>query len=470
MSVNVVFPRFIQLFFSFTRRERKAFALFLASPYHNRREDAQVLVDQLLTCAEPSVVPEKEALWSLVYPGKDFADQSWRLLLSYLSRSAERFLAVESLLADEYEVKMKVAATLERRSNHQLHEKLLRESGRLLEKETVRNAEYWLRAYRHQEAYYRQAFMRRPEKDDHFAQLSHSADRAFMAMKLRQNMWLLNHEQVYHWGFKPTALDRFVSELPPAAIEPIPALQLYHRGIMVLQHPQDEEVFQRFTESLFTQAASLPRSEARDLYLLAINFGVRQVNSGRRAYFKQVMELYQNGLEQAYLLRNGILSRFTYHNIVSTALQMQDIAYAEAFIEQWTEKLERRYRERMYNFNRAKIAYVSRRYTNALPLLQQANYHDPLLNLGARTLLLKIYYELGEWDVLQSHLDAFSSYLRRKPGISYHRTNYRNLIRFTRRLLKSEYSNPKEVEQLRQQIQHETTLTEKEWLLTQLNA
>ena len=236
----------------------------------------------------------------------------------------------------------------------------------------------------------------------------------------------------------------------------------------MLQQPENELVFEAFTASLFAHAATLPESEARDLYLLAINFGVRQVNSGRRSYFQQVMALYRSGLEQGYLLRNGVLSRFTYHNIVSTALQIEDIGYAEAFIEQWTEKLERRYRDRMYNFSRAKIAYAGQRYEEALPLLQQANYHDLLLNLGARTLLLKIYYELEEWEVLQSHLDAFSSYLRRKPGISYHRTNYRNLIRYTRRLLKIQSSNPKESEALLKSIEAEGTLTEKEWLMKQL--
>ncbi|MEM7573384.1 MAG: hypothetical protein AAF433_10810 [Bacteroidota bacterium] len=437
----------------------------MASPYHNRRLDITNLATVLSNYEEVREVPVKTALWKLIYPKKDFIDSSWRLLLSALSQQLERFVAVESILDDEFELKIKVAGALEERLNTALHDKLLRESHRILEKQEVRNAEYWLREYRYQEAYYRRALTRQPEKDDHFGALSRSADRAFLAMKFRQNMWLLNHEQVYKWGFEPTAIDSYTIELSEEQVEDIPALRLYYYGIQMLRQPENEVVFQRFSNSLFTQAIHLPKSEARDLYLLAINFAVRQLNSGKRAYFPQVMDLYQSGLEQGYLLRKGVLSRFTYHNIVTTALQIQDIDYAEAFIEQWTGKLERRYRERMYNFNRAKIAYTSQRYGDALPLLQQANYHDPLLNLGARTLLLKIYFELGEREVLQSHLDAFTSYLRRKPGISYHRTNYRNLIRFTRKLLKIEHSSETEKEKLRQQINNTATLTEKSWLL-----
>lgn len=468
MAVDVVTPRFFKLFFSLNKREKKAFCQFLASPYHNRRDDARQLTNLLLAYSSVREIPEKTMLWASFFKSKDFDDQTWRLLLSHLNKQLEKFLAVEVLLADDVDIKMKAASALEGRSSNQLQEKLLKESGKLLQKKTIRNAEYWLEEFRYQESYYRQALSRQPEKDDQFSQLSASADRAFLSLKLRQLMWLLNHDQIYRWGFNPTIIDSFILNLVEAEIEAIPALRLYYFGIKVLQHPEQEAAFRRFIESLFTQAASLPKTEARDLYLLAINFAVRRINSGQRVYFRQVMELYRNGLEQSYILRKGRLSRFTYHNIVAAALQVNDIEYAEVFIEQWTEKLERRYRDRMYNFNRAKIAYASKKYADALALLQQANYHDPLLNLGARTLLLKIYYELGETEVLQSHLDAFSSYLRRKPGVSYHRTNYRNLIRYTRQLLKMDFTSPQKQEKLHQQIQYESTLTEKEWLLEQI--
>jgi hypothetical protein len=164
-------------------------------------------------------------------------------------------------------------------------------------------------------------------------------------------------------------------------------------------------------------------------------------------------------------LINGQLSRFTYHNIVSTALQTGDIAWAKDFVETWTDKLEKTYRERMYAFSRAKIAYTGKAYQEALSFLQQSNYHDTLLNLGARTLLLKIYYELEEWDVLQSHLDAFQNYLRRKPDLGYHRTNYQHLILYTRRLLQVNPNSKKDRARLIEHIQREKILTEKTWLL-----
>lgn len=468
ISESVFDSQLFQLLTSLNKRELTAFKQFLESPYFNQREDVMALFHALSPSLASEAAPAKEELWHLVYGKQKYDDQQMRLLMSYLSKLTEQFVAVELTLADDFEVKMKVANRLRFRADNQLHERFLKASKRILEKQPLRNAEYWLRNYRHQEAAYRQAFSRRPEQNDDFAMLSESFDQAFLALKLRQNMWLYNHEQLYKWGYEPTALDRYIEQLGEDALTREPAVSLYYYGIQVLKSPTNEDVFQQFTETLFVHSALFPEEEARDLYLLAINFGVRQVNEGQRNYFPKVMELYRNGLEQGYLLRNGVLSRFTYHNIVSTALQIGELSWAEAFIEEWTNKLERRFRDRMYHFNRAKIAYAGQRYDEALPLLQQANYHDPLLNLGARTLLLKIYFELEEWEVLQSHLDAFQNYLRRKEGITYHRTNYRNLIRYTRQLLKAQLGSKLQRTKLRDKILHETTLTEKEWLLRQL--
>ncbi|MBK6622962.1 MAG: hypothetical protein IPG32_19640 [Saprospirales bacterium] len=92
-----------------------------------------------------------------------------------------------------------------------------------------------------------------------------------------------------------------------------------------------------------------------------------------------------------------------------------------------------------------------------------------MLNLAAKTLLLKTFYELGEYDLLQSHLDAMRNYIHRKRVIGYHRTNYLNVTRFAEKLLKVNLSDRKAVKTLRSQIEQEEILTEKEWMLSRLD-
>lgn len=139
---------------------------------------------------------------------------------------------------------------------------------------------------------------------------------------------------------------------------------------------------------------------------------------------------------KGYLYEHGILSRFTYHNVVAAALHTGEHDWARGFIHSYKNHLEKRYRESAFSFNLARLEYAQANYGLVLELLQTANYRDPLLNLAAKTLLLKTYYDLREHDLLQSHLDAMRNYIHRKRVIGYHRSNYLNIVRYMEKLLK----------------------------------
>jgi len=166
-----------------------------------------------------------------------------------------------------------------------------------------------------------------------------------------------------------------------------------------------------------------------------------------------------------YLLEGGTLSRFTFHNAVAAGLRTQQLQWTENFIEQYHSALEKKYQESSYSFNRARLEYSRQNYDAALLLLQKSNYRDLLLNLAAKTLQLKIYFELEEDNLLYSLLDAMQSYIRRKKIIGYYKTNYLNIINYTRKLLTVSPYNQNEMIQLRQGIEGEQILTERDWLL-----
>ena len=101
-------------------------------------------------------------------------------------------------------------------------------------------------------------------------------------------------------------------------------------------------------------------------------------------------------------------------------------------------------------------------------LLRDTDQADLLINLYAKNLLLKIYYELGEFKLLDSFLDAFQIYLRRKKDIASHKKNYWNMIYYTQKLMKVNPFNTSAKEKLKAKIESEEVLLERPWLLEQL--
>ncbi|MCB0641390.1 MAG: hypothetical protein KDC44_07105, partial [Phaeodactylibacter sp.] len=207
---------------------------------------------------------------------------------------------------------------------------------------------------------------------------------------------------------------------------------------------------------------------ARELFLLAINFCVRKVNAGDTSYFSEMLALYKKGLEMATLLENGRLSRFTYHNVIATAIQVRDFDWAGNFAAQYRHFLAPSYQESSFLYNQARLAYEQSNYTQALGLIHQATFSDVLLNLAAKTISLKIYYALQEYDLLESHLDAMTNFIRRNKGLGYHRNNYLNLTRYTKKLLSLNRFDKVVVAAFRAEVSKEETLTERNWLLAQL--
>ncbi len=465
--MNLEKSRLFRLLTTLSTREQTQFDRFLCSPYFNQREDV-IRLWHWWRSKENDAPYSKETIWQQIYPDKDWHTGQFRLVMSYLTKLVEKFLAAESLLEDDFRLKMVLAQRWREQRQPELQRDSLRDAQKLLNKQAHRNADFFLNEYEWQLEWYRQAYARQPDKAVDIQSLGDSFERAIAAKKLQQDCLLQAHDQIYQLNYQPGKLNTFFQELTTDELPDDPIIRLYWHCSRMLREPNNEVHFEYFKDLLVAQGDQLPPEEARDLHLLAINHGIRRVNEGARRYFQDVMDLYRAGLEQTYLLRNGLLSRFTYHNIVAVALQIDDSAWAKEFIEDWTSSLERRFRERMYNYSRAKIAYVEQAYEEALSFLQQSNYHDPLLNLGARALLLKIYYELDEWDALQSHLDAFQNYLRRRAGLGYHRANYRNLIRYTRKLLRLQPRDQLTRERLQMQIEAEDLLTEKDWLLKQL--
>ncbi|MBC7777384.1 MAG: hypothetical protein H7246_18265, partial [Phycisphaerae bacterium] len=185
-------------------------------------------------------------------------------------------------------------------------------------------------------------------------------------------------------------------------------------------------------------------------------------------YFREIHEIYKSGLDNHALLPNGMLSPMTYYNIVISGLKVNAFDWVAWFIPHYKNNLDRPHRDSAYSFNMARLHFAQRNYGEALLLLQKANYRDMLTNLSAKTMALKIYYEQGEHEVLQSHLDAMNNYLRRNRVIGYHRENYLNLIRTTKRMLALPKGKGSAKEILRSQIKTTDPLTERAWFLEML--
>lgn len=258
--------------------------------------------------------------------------------------------------------------------------------------------------------------------------------------------------------------------LPDRPHERLPSVQLFHLGNEMLSNPEDAAATENFRQLLETNIAALPADDARGLLMLAINHGIRRINAGEREALRRTLDFYLLGLESKLLLdERGTLPKYTYNNVLMTFVALQDWQAAHDFLEKYRPQLAANEQENVYRYNLAIYHFRRGEFDATLELLRDLHFPaDPMYNLENRKMLLKIYFEQEAFAALESLLDNLMTWLRRHGEIGYHREMYRNLTRFTARLLRLPAGDSEGRKRLRKKVLDTPLVAERGWLLEKI--
>lgn len=452
---------------SFTQKELKEIKLFLASPYYNTQPLYSNYLDLLVK--SKSKAPSKEEIYSRMFPGETFSDIKLRLINSQLLQLVEQYLVIKKMESDELYQVIALSQTYRSRElkKHYLHHRAA--SYRILQDQTVQNADYFAGKYAiEMENYHFESGLQR-SKVLNLQQISDTIDTAFLTFKLRQTCLMMAHQSVFKTEYQFGLLDALLPEITMKNRLDTPAISVYYYCFKSLIDPNDKTYFEKFKSEVLAHYHLFPPEEARDLFLLATNYCIKKTNEGRDEFAVDALDLYEKALDKELLVQNGVLSRFSYANIVNMGLKSGKLDFVAQFIQQYKAYLEIKHLTSAYSFNMARLEYARKNYEAVIELLRNAEYKDLITNLTAKTILLKVFFEMGAFNLLESHLDAMNTFIRRKRKvISYHELNCLNIIKYTKKILSLNPFDKAEKNLLREQIEKEEMLTERKWLVERL--
>ena len=151
---------------------------------------------------------------------------------------------------------------------------------------------------------------------------------------------------------------------------------------------------------------------------------------------------------------------------MTIGLRNKDFKWTDSFIEEYIRSLPKKEQDNAYTFNRARHYFATKKYDKVLQLLQSVEYNDIFYLLDSKTTLMKTYYELGEYQPLQSLKESFRILLRRKKLISeQNQVNYGNFARFTMKLFRADVKNKTQMANLKKAIEGASNIADKAWIL-----
>jgi hypothetical protein len=418
--------------------------------------------------AGPSVFLNKESVFNLIFDKKKtYNDLLMRQAMSDLTQYIRDFLIYKALKNSSLE-NILLAKALQNKNADRLLEKELTDAIKANDLQVLRHGEYHFNRFQLLKEDSSQRNRRQRSGDLRLQEVSEELTHFYIVELLKQACSMLSHQTMTKRQYDLPLLDVILEKIEQGHLVSTPSVSAYFHAYKCLSDNSQTIDFQQLKNIIVEKWSIFPKDELRDLYLLTINFCIKKLNQGEEQYNVEALDIYKIGLENEALFENNQLSPFTYNNILRLAIKTKNLNWASFFLEEYKNKLPSRERDNYFKYNLALFLFRQKNYEKAMVLLQEVSLKEVLYNLDARQMLMRIYFELGEWQALDSLLDSFKIYLHRQNDISYHRESYQNLIKFTQKILKSDLKNSKSREILRGQIEATKLVTEKEWLLEQL--
>jgi hypothetical protein len=458
---------------SLQKKEIRELNKWLASPAHNQRQDVVRLFDYLLKhLPETGEDLKKEDAWRAIYPKEPFDDAYIRQVMYFLLKAIEEYFIFKEYTKEPVRPLLSLASLYRQRKLDKPFRQTIEMARRSQESSPIRNSDYHLdKFYVEQEQYFFLADQGKYAGEVNLQKVSDELDIAFVANKLRLACRMLGHQAVYkNASYDLGFLSPILMVLKQGNMLQETGVAVYYYTYQALTNNDDEASFDALQHLLTTQSKLFPLAELRELYFHALNYCIRKINSGKESFFRRSYEIYRTGFEHTTLMEeNGTVQRMTFHNAVGSALKAKEFDWAENFIVRFQQNLEEKYQHSTVQFNLARLYFEKGDYDKAQIFLRDFEYDDMLLNIIARMMLLKIYYEEAELDAFESLIESTRSFLQRKEALDTNRKSaYKNTISLMKKLLHlNPYSKPQR-EKLREQITATQPLMERDWLLRQV--
>jgi len=460
--------KLIRLYQSLDKAEIRQLKKWVYSPMHNQHEDVQKLFEFLFTRASiTKVTTNRERAFDYLYPQNDFHMPRLRHVMSFATDVLESFIRFKEALSDSKKSDVYLLQGFRRRNLKKEATQKEKSLHKILKKSRLQNANhYLLQLQLEEEVFLLEAKRERPTKTN-LQELLDATARFFVIKTLHYACSTVTHQNLFNTEYRVPFLESIIQEIEGGAYQEDKGIQIYFACYQAITQMDNHDYFEQLKQYLQDYTDVLTKEEFRGVYNLAINYCIKQLNTGNKQYIKEAFDLYMNGLGNQFLYdEEGYISRFAYKNIVALGLNLKRFEEIEAFIPKGEALLEPNYRKSYVPYNKAKFHFAKKEYNKAVQLLIQTDFDDLFMNLDAKMMLLMMYTEEEAYDLLESFLNSFSQYLRRKKIMSYHQSNYSNIIRLTRKLIHVYTSEQKEA--LAKEIENTSPLTEKRWLLEQL--
>jgi hypothetical protein len=459
----------IQIFKKMTKQDRRNLRQFVRSPYFNRREEVILLYDHIHKCLDTEEpVLDKEKVFDIIFPKVTaYSSAQMDYTMSFLLQAIRSYLIQDELEKDVISNRLRLHKALDSRGLHKFAQKELEATKMALQQSTFKNAGFHRLEYDILLSEY--LVLARGKRSNHLPlqSLSDALDAYYLAETLRIATEMQSHVRVTARPYKQPLLKPVLQHYERYREQPaVAAYYLVYHCFDDTSIEVAENNFRQLKIILEKQAHLFPPVELRSLYLSAINYCIRRVNMHHTQYYAEILSLYKTGLINGALMENGILSTFSYRNIAVIAIKLGEFQWTAQFLEQYRMMLPEKDRKNWYEFYQAVMHYKQGNFSIAMDLLRPLKFNEASFNLDARCMMMQIYYQISETNLLDSLLDSTKMFLLRHDDVGYVKEGYDNFVKYLKKIVQLKPTDLAERAKLKSEIESVKYIHDKDFFRT----
>jgi hypothetical protein len=445
--------------------ETRRAADWLHCPLHNRRKDVISLYEFLCEAGEGS---SPEAQFAAAFGAESYDPSRHRQVEHQLLKRLESFMAWDRYQRDDFATDKFLISAYRARGLEDHRRTRLK---RYRPGNTIGDERMSFDYFHASEQYDLDLTASRGGRVDYLS-TEHALEKYLLALRLRQTCITLEHQRLHKTGdgYEVPRLEETLAAAASKTYQKAPFIRLFYlvAQLQIKDPTVADPIFAQLTTLLVETGFQASAEDQRHLLLLAINYGLRRANTGHDPSFENTFRLYRLGLENKMIYDRGLLSIFSFNNILAIALRLGEKKFAAEFLDSHQDLLIEKRGAEVLALGRARLALSNGQDGEALHHLQQADFRDFIHHLTARVMQLKVYFRQDSYTLVQSHISSTRKLLTRRRGIGYHLQNYRNIFAYANAVLRLGPGDQAAAEQLKAKIKKTEPCTERPWLLEQI--
>ncbi len=431
---------------TFNPKELSKFEDMVISPYFNKNKN----VIKLFSVIKPYAPGfenenlEKEKVWKILFPGKEYNYGIMKNLIHDLNKIAINFLELENYSSKKADAGINLVEQYLARDLYNLLEKKFRDVKEEFDKSDV-DTDYYYRNLSLENIRLTYLILKHNLKDINkfdFEVLNRNNSSYFYSKYFQLNYNALQISFLYNLPYDKEYADKMLKSYEDCKFKDRYTDMMY-LCFKTVYDPFNEDNYYRLKEFFYDNFDKLTKANKYLCALALLNYCKNNSNSGNLFFINERYQYNKIIAENELFLHSNPpgLGRHMFMSIVMAATTANEFDWAEYFIEKYKSYLDEEYREHSVNFAYTNLHFKKKNFSKALEYLSKCNIASGMDKINIKTYQFFLYYELGYFEEIINLADTSRHFSKNDKTISKHsQTEFINFVNIVKRLSEYKYN------------------------------